>query len=147
MRLEVLHVIKKLSARIEKEEIKLLRLNALARSTTAELDGLPHNKTESSKVEQIAIRIFECKETISLLKKVRILCRIELNNLLEVHVRNPAQCQVLFLRYGLCKAFKVIGRELGYSESTVFKLHKAGLKALELKQSLSEIWEFDKVIV
>ena len=147
MGIAVLNVVKNLTAKIEKEKIKLLRLKVLAGNCTAELDGMPHAQNNSSRVESLAAAITDCENKINELKAIRIDCRIELSAWLGGHVKDPAQCQVLFYRYGLCKPFGVIARELNYSNSSVFRLHRLGLNALQIRQTLSEVWEFDKALL
>ena len=146
MNFDILHVVKKLEERIEKEKVKLIRLNSLIGKCTAEIDGMPHAHNGQSRVEQLAAAIVDCSNRIKELCFVRIDCRIELSAWLDTYVKDTAQNQVLFLRYGMCKPFKAIARELGYSDSSVFRLHRLGLQTLDIKQTLSEIWEFDTAL-
>lgn len=146
MKIAVLHVIKDLTNKIECEKVRLIRLKTLVKNCTAELDGMPHAHNGQSRVEQLAAAIVDCENKLNELRAIRINCRIELSLWIDTHIKDNAQGSVLFYRYGLCKSFKVIGKELGYSESTVFRLHRLGLNALQIRQSLSEIWEFDKAL-
>ena len=146
MEISILHVVKNLGEKIEREKIKLLRLNSLVRKCNSEIDGMPHAHKGSSRVEQLAAAIVDCSNRIKDLSLIRVDCRIELAVWLDTYVTDKAQNQILFLRYGMCKPFAVIARELGYSESSVFRLHRLGLHTLQIKQTLSEIWEFDSCI-
>ena len=146
MEIAVLNVVKNLTAKIEKEKVRLLRLKSLSQSCTAELDGMPHGQNKSSRVESLAAAIVDCENRINELATVRIDCKIELAIWLENQIENSEQCQVLFQRYGHCKPFSVIARELNYSLPSVFRLHRIGLKALNIKAKLSDNWEFDSKI-
>lgn len=124
----VLNVIKKLSERIDEEIEKVNYLRNLMSAITPELDGMPKSPNVSKKVEWLAVSITDIEKKISELKAILISCRIELLQWLIEKFSDNDICRVLFYRYGLLKKFSEIADELHFSEPTVFRLHRFGLK-------------------
>ncbi len=140
----VLNVIKKLSRRIEEDAAKVNYLRNLMSTVTADLDGLPKPLNVSKKVEWLAVSIADLEKEISELKAILISCRIELCEWINEKFSGDDVGRILFYRYGLLKKFSEIADELNYSESTIFRLHRLGLRFLGIRASLSDDYEFDE---
>ena len=139
----ILGVIKKISRRIAERESKLFHLRNLMGAVVPEFDGMPKKPNVSSRVERLAVSITDLEREISELKAIRVVCRIEFCEWLYEKISDDDVCSVLFYRYGLLKKFSVIASELNYSESSVFRLHRTGLKILGVQVKLSDDYEFD----
>lgn len=146
MNFEILRVVKKISDEIEREKLKLIRLKNLVSSSRADLDGLPKSQNKNSRVETLAAAIVDSKNKISELVQIRLTCQLELADWLTGQIPNERQYQVLYFRYGLCKSFAEISRDLNYSESSVFRLHKQGLRTLGINARISDEWAFDRKV-
>ena len=130
MKIEILDVIRGIVARIEQEEKRLLRLRLLIAHCTAELDGMPHGNTPVSRVENLAVNIFDCEQTIKQLRTIEKICTVELSDWLDEVLTDETERTVLFLRYGLCRSFGMIAEELGYSERMIFRFHRRAVSRL-----------------
>ena len=140
----VLSVIRNLTRRIESAENKLECLKEAAEATTRELDGLPKAPNVGKRVENFAVKIADLSEAIQQMKLLRIDCIVELWQWLNEKIQDVNTCQIVFLRYGELKQFGEIAREINFSESTVYRLHRQGLRILEAHAALSDGYEFDR---
>lgn len=139
----VLNVIKNLSRRIEDAETKLNYLKNLVKSFTSKLDGMPKAPNVSKKVEFLAVGIADLASEIYQLNVVRIECQLELSDLLLEKIKDIDICRIIFLRYGQLKRFSEIAAEVNFAESTVFRLHRLGLRMLGINPKASDDYEFD----
>ena len=140
----VLNVIKNLARRIESAETKLGCLKEAAEATTRELDGLPKTPNVGKRVENFAVKIADLSEAIQQMKLFRVECQMELGLWLAEKIQNADACRIIFLRYGELKQFGEIAKEINFSESTVYRLHRLGLQILEANAALSDGYEFDR---
>lgn len=124
----VLKVVKDLSRRIEETAENLQHLRDLRDNITPQLDGLPKNPNVPRKVEWLATAITDAENEIQQLTAILTCCRIELYEWLNEKIVDRKICRILFLRYGQLKSFQEIAQETNYSESSVFKIHRDGLK-------------------
>ena len=132
MRIKILDVIRELTEKILRMESKVLRWKLLIGNCTNKLDGMPHAKNNSSQVDSLVTRIVDGENKVEELKEIRQVCTIELSDWLEERLEENHMYKVMFLRYGLCKPFKVIAKELGYSERMIFRFHRTALERLKL---------------
>lgn len=143
----VLEVIKKISRRIEEQESKLFHLRNLMSAVVPELDGMPKNPNVSSRVERIAAAITDLEREISEFKQIKLACQLELAELLSERIFSEEINRVLFMRYGLLKKFGEIARELNFSESSIYRFHRAGLLRLGVAPKISDDFEFDSIAI
>ena len=128
---EVLVVVSKLSRRINREVLRLRRMEDLVSKTGQELDGLPRSQTHSSMIEKIAVSIVDTRNLVTKLLEIRTACRVELTALLENLIGDfEAECQTLIYRYAYEFAFVSIAERLDYSRSSVYRFHREGLELL-----------------
>jgi|GEM_PF-2865274 len=130
MSIQILNVVGGIRAKISKEKSKLEKLKSLIGNCTKELDGLPHAKSYSSSVEVLAMKITDSENAIELLENVMQVCVIELSDWLEERLENMNEFNVIFKRYGLCKPFKLIAADLGYSERMIYRFHRTALEKI-----------------
>ena len=129
---EELNSVWTLKKAIEREQRRQLDLQVFAESTTAVLDGMPHAKPMTFKVERIATLIAESREMISKLierfvkSKFDLLIKIQSCKLDELPER------VLSYHYVSCLTFKEIARLMNYTKEYISMLHGKGLKSLGL---------------
>jgi len=94
---------------------------------------MPHAKNNSSQVDSLVARIVDGENKVEELKQIKQVCTIELSDWLEAKFEDNHIYKVMFLRYGLCKPFKTIAKELGYSERMVYRFHRTALEELRMK--------------
>lgn len=122
---------------IEKEQRRLKDLQILAEPSTPLLDGMPHAKPVTYKVERIANMMVDCQQSIDKLnatleqKKFDLLTRIQSLNLKELQQR------VLSYHYVACLKFNEIAKIMGWTKDYIHFLHRHGLRSLGL--SISEM--------
>lgn len=143
----VLKVVRNLSRRVEETIGNLRYLRNLRDSITPQLDGLPKNPNVTRKVEWLATAIADMEAELQQLKGILICCRIELCEWLNEKIIDRKIFQVMFLRYGQLKTFQEIAQETNYSESSIFKSHRDGLKILGVQMSIVDDYEFDNLIL
>ena len=96
-------------------------------------DGLPKTPTNASPVEAGVIRIVEAERE---LEAAQIAWRVTATRIaLELYRRlilapnpNLGAFKVFLLRYVECLSWRQVIREVGYSDSRVFTLHRIGLR-------------------
>lgn len=143
----ILEVIKKISQRIEERESKLFCLRNLMSAIVPELDEMPKNPNVSSRVERLAILLTDLEREISELKQIKMTCQFELADLLSERIFSEEIYQVLFMRYGLLKKFDEIARKMNFSESAIYRFHRAGLRKLKITPRISDSCDFDSTAV
>lgn len=117
---------------IEKKQRRLKDLQILAEPSTPLLDGMPHAKPITYKVERIANLMIDCQKAIDNLnatleqKKFDLLTRIQSLNLKELQQR------VLSYHYVACLKFNEIAKLMGFTRNYIQKLHSKGLISLGL---------------
>ena len=117
---------------IEKKQRRLKDLQILAEPSAPLLDGMPHAKPVTYKVERIANLMIDCKQSIDNLnkaleqKKFDLLTRIQSLNLKELQQR------VLSYHYVACMKFSEIAKLMGFTRNYIQKLHSKGLISLGL---------------
>lgn len=118
--------------RVDREEARLADLRSTLTEITARLDGLPRGQNYGSRVEGIVAKIIDSERLIEALKAIWVMCIAELNDRLDMLVRNSVQRTILLRRYGFGRPFSAIIKETGYSRRHVFTLHRKGLRELGL---------------
>lgn len=125
-----------LQAELQAAQANLERLKMLATTIgTSRTDGVPKSTTATSQVEALTVKIVDAETRLTELVDDMTAAEVDLS--LEIVARVTGKAvDVMILRYVHCLPFAAIMRELDYSESTIFRLHRRGLKefnAVELK--------------
>lgn len=128
---EILTDCKTLTEKITKEKEKLSRLKDYLKVVTQELSDMPRGNSKESRIEKLTAQIIDTENRIIELELQREDRRATLIERLERTVRTAAGRSILWLRYGLCKSFGVIGRELKYSDRQVYRVHRAALHDMD----------------
>ena len=133
MTAEVLVTVRKLTRRIMREGKRLKRLQESLTSTSKELDGMPHGSQMSPTIERLTVLVLDVEEILHALKKVRVACRIELEDLLYRLIGNhEREFDVVAAYYCDNFSFQAISSMFNFSMSTVYRLHRQGLKMMGL---------------
>ena len=117
---------------IEKKQRLLKDLQILAEPSAPKLDGMPHAKTLTYKVERIAAMIVDCQRLIDSLLVNLEQCKIELLSKLQSLKLNELQQRVLSYHYVACLKFNEIAKLMGFTRNYIQKLHSKGLISLGL---------------
>ena len=145
---EEMNSVRQIKARLDREQHRIQDLEILAKSNVQHLDGMPHAKPLSSKVEQFVMLMDECQKSIDSLAeqlvqaKFNLLCRLQAQQLSELLER------VLSYHYVACLSLGEIARLMHYTRDYIWKLRNKGLKALglsldEMKRSKSTFVQAD----
>ena len=112
-------------------EMRLQTLRATADSIKlSRQDGLPRaNPTGASRVEADVIQIDEAERELEAAQNEWRLTATRLAFKIYDRVKDVRQLQVMLLRYVACLSWRQVIREVGYSDSRVFTLHRLGCKA------------------
>lgn len=125
--LEVCWQLKK-SIRDKNDEMQ--RLREVLTHLTHELSDMPRAQILESRIAAITSRVLTLEEEIGELRKKLREAQIELTTQLCTTAISTPEFSVIHRRYVKCMRFRDIGFELNYSDATVFRLHKTGLRKL-----------------
>lgn len=120
---------------IEKEQRRLKDLRIIAEPSAPILDGMPHAKPLSYKVERIAGMIVDCQRAIDDLCKTLEQRKFELLSKLQSLKLNELQQRVLSYHYVACMKFSEIAKLMGWTKDYIHFLHRHGLRSLGLSVS------------
>ena len=115
-----------------REQQRLSDLRVLAEATTPILDGMPHVKPMTFKVERLALMMGETEALIQALvnkiceAKCELLTKIQSFGLSDLHER------VLKFHYVACMKLNEVSKRMNFSSRYVTKLHSQALKQLGL---------------
>lgn len=129
-----LNLARELRRRIDDEQrkIEMLRQSAV---TVSSFDDLPRAKSFASKTEKIAAQIVDSENRLNELAAEFSDAVAELLKRIFDDVHGAAEQSVLIERYVNCRTFAEIALILGYSEGTVYLLHRRGKCEFEKEQS------------
>lgn len=125
--LEVCWQLKK-SIRDKNDEMQ--RLREVLTQLTHELSDMPRAQKLESRIAMIMQHVMELEEEIGKLRKNLREAQYELTTQMCTSAISTPEFSVMHRRYVKCMRFRDIGFELNYSDATVFRLHKAGLRKL-----------------
>ena len=125
-----LYIVNNISKAISREQQRLNQLNDWIQRITIELDGLPHNNSFKSNIDELTSQIVDCENHITQLKLSLADNRAKLINTIDNSISNGDQKSVLVERYGFGESFKRIAEKMYISEAGAFRLHRKGLKIL-----------------
>lgn len=118
--------------RLEREQRNLDDLRIMADPVSAPLDGMPHAKPLTYKVERIAALMIESQQLIERLGDMLAERKFELLRKLQSLQLNELQQRVLYYHYVACLKFAEIAKLMSFTKLHIQFLHRQGLKALGL---------------
>ena len=121
-----------LTAQLDREKRRLQDLKVMAESMTPILDGMPHAKPLSYKVERLATMTADCKDTIANLTEQLVQAKFNLLAKLQSFKLQELYERVLSYHYVACLKFDAIAHKLNFTRDYVWKLHKRGLEFIGL---------------
>lgn len=111
---------------------RLRDLEIMASSATEFVDGVPHARSLTSKVERFAVMIVDCQKLIDDLTEQLIQRKLELMALLQVQKLSEPCARVLNYHYVACLTHSEIAKLMNYTRNYIWKLHRQGIKSLGL---------------
>ena len=121
-----------LKTRLDREKRRLQDLQVMAESMTPLLDGMPHAKPLTFKVEKTAMLIVTCQEKIAELTDRLIQTKFDLLINLQALNLNEMCERVLSYRYVACLTFGAIAKLMNITRDYAWKIYKRGLASLGL---------------
>ena len=114
------------------------KLRSMATKTTAVLSDMPGSATRNtSKLSDAVIKLMEQEERINSEIDRLVNLRAEIYGVIQ-EIRDREVRMVLELRYMDYCTWTDIARKLDMSERKVYRLHRRGLKAVNVPQGLAE---------
>lgn len=96
------------------------------------LDGMPHARNATSRVENISLKIIENEKELATLREEFDAEAAKLADKIKNAPLSPQEREVLILRYVACERFRDISFQTHYSDAHVFHLHRSAVdKILE----------------
>lgn len=121
---------RELKQQIDFEEQRLKTLLTTADNIVQVLDGMPHARRQTSRVEKVATLIVEIEEKIAALKAEFETACVNLARKLREENLTSQELNVVTLRYVACMNFRDIEFELNMSDARVFYTHRHALKSM-----------------
>lgn len=117
---------------LEREQRNLVDLRLMAEPSPNPLDGMPHAKPLTYKVERIAGLMIESQQLIDRLGELLAHRKFELLSKLQSLNLNELQQRVLSYHYVACFKFSEIAKLMNFTKDYIHFLHRHALKALGL---------------
>ena len=121
-----------LSKSISRERQRVEDLRLMATRTTQILDGMPHTKPMTFKVERVAVMIADSENFLSALGEQLIDAKFNLLMKIQSFKLPELQERVLSYHYVSCLRMKEVAQLMNYTKEYISLLHCRGLKALGL---------------
>lgn len=129
---EELNAVWELKKKLDREQRRRADLEIFAQSTTQVLDGMPHGKPLTFKVERIATLIMECEDGIKSLAEQIIQRKFDLLTRIQTFHLSELQERVLSYHYVSCLRFKEIAKLMCFTKDYICRLHGQALLRLGL---------------
>lgn len=117
--------------RIRDAKRRLDALEVAAQNIVPIMDGLPHEQTQASRVEKIALLIAELSNELDALKAEFETACVKITQKLRSEPLDVHEFEVLILRYVACMNFRDIQFKLDISDARVFYLHRNAIRKLK----------------
>ena len=96
--------------KIEAEEMRIEEWRLLAESiATPVITGMPQSKSQTSRVEKIALKIAEAEQKITAMKEQLTQAKINLFTEIQAVALTPILKRLLICRYVVCLPYPAIG--------------------------------------
>ena len=132
MTCEELNAVWSVKKRLEREQRYLADLRLMAEPSSPQLDGMPHAKPLTYKVERIAGLMVESQQLIDRLGGLLAERKFELLTKLQSIQLDELQQRVLSYHYVACLKLRDIAKLMNFSLVYIQSLHRKGLKSLGL---------------
>lgn len=106
---------------------ELERLREASTAITSELDGMPRTKFAASPIERLTVKIDDYERRLMKLVEDKTNAQVELTFEILARVTGTA-AKILLMRYVSLKPFAKITDEIHYSEATIYRLHRRGVR-------------------
>ena len=116
-----LNSVRNLATQIRTLEKTLHGLRMLATNLTPLLDGMPHDTTVKSRVEEVALKIIAAETELDALQKEFTQAKEQLINQILGEIDEPVLQTLLILRFVNLMTWTQITRQMNYERSWVFR--------------------------
>lgn len=125
-----LNAVRELKQQIHAEERRLQVLRTAAESLVPVLDGMPHARSQSSRVAKIVTLIIEAEQALNALKETLDNVSTELVTKIRRAPLTTREQEILILRYVACMNFLDIEGELHLSDARIFYHHRQAVNKM-----------------
>lgn len=94
-----------------------------------------HAQATVSHVEFFTVLVADTERRLENLRGDEAQSRLDLTDAIIERIQSRLPREVMLARYVDCNEFKAIAQRLNYSESTIYRLHRAGLTAWKVAES------------
>ena len=94
------------------------------------MTGMPQSKSQTSRVEKIALKIVEAEQKITAMNEELLTLKTKLFEAIKAVDLPPILKRLLICRYVVCLPYPVIAKRLGYTRRHIGNLHEAALEKL-----------------
>lgn len=126
-----LNSVRDLRQRIREQERRLRALRLSVENLTPILDGMPHSRSPTSRVEKITVKILEAERELELLRAECANAAEVLTEKISAANLESQEQTILIMRYVACMNFRDIEFELGLSDARIFFLHRNSLRKIK----------------
>lgn len=130
---EELEEVRELKREMRREEGRLTTLRLSMETLTQLMDGMPHARSQSSKVERLTLQIIETERLIGELRARLLEAATKILDAIKNAPLTQNEQQLLILRYVQCLNFKDIWERLEYSDAHVYRLHAEALEKMRVR--------------
>lgn len=129
---KALNVVRELHKKIRDLTSHLQALRLSAQNIVPVIDGLPHSSDVKSRVEKLALKIYEHERELSDLSRQFAISALDLTDRINrADNLNQQEKSILLMRYVACMNFQDIWLELKISDARTFHLHRAAVKKFQ----------------
>ena len=96
----------------------------LATNLTPLFDGMPHDTTVKSRVEEVALKIIAAETELDALQKEFVQAKEQLINQILGEIDEPVLQTLLILRFVNLMTWTQIARQMNYDRRWLFRRHK-----------------------
>lgn len=126
-----LNSVRDLRQRIREQERRLNALRLSVQNLTPLLDGMPHSRSQTSRVEKIVVKAADLEREIESLRDECAAAAVTLTDKISAANLESHEETILILRYVACMNFRDIEFELGMSDARIFYLHRNSLRKVK----------------
>lgn len=121
---EELNSARKLLKMLNEAKMHVQTLRISAQNITPLLDGMPHERTLRSKVEELTVKILAGEEEVRRLQEEFATASMKIHAEIFESELGTLEKSVLSLRYAACLTFEQIGRELRMDAASIYYTHR-----------------------
>lgn len=129
-----LNAVRELKKQILNGERQLKTLRTAAENLVPVIDGMPHARSQSSRVAKIVTLILDAEQSLNALKENLDSMSTELVMKIRRAPLTTREQEILILRYVACMNFLDIEGELHLSDARIFYHHRQALNKMRVWQ-------------